>query len=110
MKLVWEMGECTVRDVYEAIRRDRKIAYTTVMTMMKILWEKGYLKRRKEGLAHVYRPAVSRQRVLSRLVRDFVGRVFNGSAQDLMVHLVKERDLTPEELKSLLQKVGKEGP
>ena len=57
MKVVWRMDKATVRDVYEALRETRQIAYTTVMTMMKILEEKGYLKKTAADRGHVYRPA-----------------------------------------------------
>ena len=64
MKVVWELQTATVRDVYEALLRRRKIAYTTVMTMMNILEEKGYLKKRAEDKAHVYRPAHPKAKVI----------------------------------------------
>jgi predicted transcriptional regulator len=57
MKVVWRLGDVTVRDVYEALRETRRIAYTTVMTMMNILEAKGYLKKAKDDRAHRYRPA-----------------------------------------------------
>jgi len=79
MKVVWELQTATVRDVYEALLRRRKIAYTTVMTMMNILEEKGYLKKRAEDKAHVYRSAQPRGKVMGAMLQDFVSRVFNGS-------------------------------
>ena len=57
MKIVWERGSVTVRDVYEALLERRKVAYTTVMTMMKILEQKKYLKKTQADRAYVYRPA-----------------------------------------------------
>ena len=57
MKVVWRLDKATVRDVYEALRDKRPVAYTTVMTMMKILEDKGYLKKTLVDRAHVYRPA-----------------------------------------------------
>ena len=95
MKVVWELQTATVRDVYEALLRRRKIAYTTVMTMMNILEEKGYLKKRAEDKAHVYRPAQAKAKVIRAMVQEFVERVFNGSAEPLLVHLVKDRHLSP---------------
>jgi BlaI family transcriptional regulator, penicillinase repressor len=94
MKIIWDRGEVTVRDVYEALREQRRIAYTTVMTMMRILAEKGHLKRRTENRAHLFRPARPKSAVLASMVREFLDRVFNGSAQPLLVHLLKDRRLS----------------
>ena len=101
MKVVWELPTATVRDVYEALLKRRKIAYTTVMTMMNILEEKGYLKKRAGEKAYVYRPAQAKAMVIRAMVQEFVERVFNGSAEPLMVQLVKDRHLSPEELEKL---------
>jgi BlaI family transcriptional regulator, penicillinase repressor len=98
MKIVWVRQTATVRDVYEALLERRKVAYTTVMTMMKILEQKKYLKKNKADRAYVYRPAQPRHQVIGAIVRDFVNRVFNGSAEPLLVHLVEEHDLSKEDL------------
>jgi BlaI family transcriptional regulator, penicillinase repressor len=98
MKVVWETGEATVRDVYEALRERRSIAYTTVMTMMKMMEAKGHLKKRMDGRAFVYRSAEPRGQALRRIVSDFLDRVFNGSAEPLLVHLVEERRLCQKDL------------
>jgi predicted transcriptional regulator len=101
MKVVWQKGDATVRDVYETLLERRKIAYTTVMTMMKILEGKGHLKRRREDRAYVYKPTRPETVVVRSMVREFVDRVFNGSAQPLLVHLVKDRRLSEAELEEL---------
>jgi predicted transcriptional regulator len=101
MKVVWERDSVTVRDVYEALLERRKIAYTTVMTMMKILEQKKYLKKDQSDRAYVYRPAQPKGQVISAMVREFVNRVFNGSAEPLLVHLVKEHNLSAEELEEI---------
>jgi BlaI family penicillinase repressor len=101
MKVVWERDSVTVRDVYEALLERRKIAYTTVMTMMKILEQKKYLKKDQSDRAYVYRPAQPQGQVISAMVREFVNRVFNGSAEPLLVHLVKEHNLSAEELEEI---------
>ena len=97
MKVVWNLEKATVRDVYEALREQRSIAYTTVMTMMKILEEKGYLKRARLERAYVYRPTRPRQQVLGAMVRDFVDRVFDGAASGLLVQLAKDGKLPKDE-------------
>jgi len=101
MKIVWERDSVTVRDVYEALLERRKVAYTTVMTMMKILEQKQYLKKNQADRAFVYRPAQPKRQVIGDMVRDFVNRVFNGSAEPLLVHLVEEHDLTRKDLEEI---------
>ena len=101
MKIVWERDKATVRDVYEALLERRKVAYTTVMTMMKILEQKKYLKKTQAERAFVYRPAQPKRQVIGDMVRDFVNRVFNGSAEPLLVHLVEEHDLSREDLEEI---------
>src|SRR3954447_22926772 len=97
MKVIWELQQATVREVYETLREQRQIAYTTVMTMMKILETKGYLKRTQVDRAFVYRPARPQQQVVGAMVRDFVERVFDGAAGGLLVHLAKDGRLTKED-------------
>src|SRR3954471_25017289 len=101
MKIVWERDSATVRDVYETLLKRRKVAYTTVMTMMKILEQKKYLKKTQADRAYVYRPAQPKRQVVGDMVRDFINRVFNGATEPLLVHLVEEHDLTPEELEEI---------
>ena len=98
MQVIWELKSCTVRQVYEVLRKRRRVAYTTVMTMMKILEDKGHLDREKEGRAHIYRPAQSKGRDISTLVNDFIARVFHGSAKPLVMRLVEEKRLSDEDL------------
>lgn len=101
MKIVWKNGRATVREVYETLLEHRKVAYTTVLTMMKILEAKGYLTKDREERAHVYRPARAERTVVRSMVREFVDRVFNGSAQPLLLHLVKDRRLSEREMEEL---------
>ena len=101
MKIVWQLEKATVRDVYEALLERRKIAYTTVMTMMKILEQKQYLKKTLEDRAHIYCPTKPKNQVIRGMVREFVDRVFNGSAQPLLLHLVEDRRLTEKELREI---------
>src|SRR5271154_4224319 len=101
MKIVWERESSTVRDVYEALLKRRKVAYTTVMTMMKILEQKKYLKKTRLDRAYVYRPAQPKRQVVGAMVRDFINRVFNGATEPLLVHLVEDHDLSPEELEEI---------
>jgi BlaI family transcriptional regulator, penicillinase repressor len=107
MKLVWEREEATVRDVYEALRARRRIAYTSVLTMMNVLERKGHLRKRAEGRSFVYQAARPRGQVVRAMVREFVQRVFNGAAEPLLVHLLEDRRLTRAELEALARRVRK---
>jgi BlaI family penicillinase repressor len=98
MKVVWQRGNATVRDVYEDLLTRRKIAYTTVMTMMGILEQKGHLKKSSDERAFVYTPAQPQREVVGNMVQEFVRRVFNGSVKPLLVHLVENKNISKEEL------------
>src|SRR5436189_1397011 len=98
MKVVWRSGASTVRDVYETLLAHRKIAYTTVMTMMNILEQKGYLKKTQKDRAYVYQATRPQKQVIRGMVREFVDRVFNGSAEPLLLHLVEDRRLSENDL------------
>ena len=101
MRIVWQRPAVTVRDVYEELRKRRKIAYTTVMTMMGILESKGYLKKNSKEKAYLYRPAQPKSKVVGSMVSEFLNRVFDGSAKPLLVHLVESEKLSQEELDDL---------
>lgn len=98
MKVIWRRGKVTVRDVYEELLAQRKIAYTTVLTMMGILENKKYLRRTHGERAYVYQPTRPQTEVVANMVRDFVNRLFNGSAKPLLVHLAESEQLSPEEI------------
>jgi BlaI family penicillinase repressor len=105
MKIVWGCEVATVRDVYEALLERRKIAYTTVMTMMKILEQKKYLRKNQEDRAYVYRPAKPKNQVIKGMVQEFVNRVFNGSAEPLLVHLMEDRRLSEKDLEEITRMI-----
>jgi len=108
MKVVWRLDQATVRDVYEALREARPVAYTTVMTMMRILEDKGYLKKSLVDRAHLYRPAQRRQQVVGAMLRDFLDRVFDGAPDALFLHLAKDNQLTDKQrriVKQLIEEI-----
>ncbi|HMI53373.1 MAG TPA: BlaI/MecI/CopY family transcriptional regulator [Candidatus Saccharimonadales bacterium] len=105
MKLVWQCEGATVRDIYEGLLERRKIAYTTVMTMMKILETKGYLTKRRQDRAFVYRPAQPKNRVIGDMLREFIDRVFNGSAEPLLVHLVNGRHIREKDVQKIARMI-----
>ena len=87
-----------MRDVYEALREKRAVAYTTVMTTMKTMEARGHLKKRAEGRAFVYQAVEPENRALSKIVGVFLDRVLNGSAEPLLAHLVQDRRLSEKDL------------
>ncbi len=107
MKIVWRLDTATVRQVYEALLDKRDIAYTTVMTMMKILEEKGFLKKTRVERAFVYRPAQPRHQVIGAMVRDFLDRVFDGAAAPLLVQLAKDGRLSKDD-KDMIRRLTEE--
>jgi len=107
MKIVWQRGSATVREVYEELLKRRRIAYTTVMTMMGILEQKGRLKKSEEARAYVYTPSEPQGKVVGSMVQEFVKRVFNGSAEPLLVHLLENQQIDGgqlDEIRDLLAK------
>ena len=101
MSIVWEMGEATVNDVMAALPQDKPLAYNTVLTTMRILEQKGYLRRAKEGRAHIYRPSVSRDQAQRQVVRHMVRSFFNNSPELLLLNVLENEKLSPEELARL---------
>ena len=105
MKVIWKLGPVTVRQVYEDLLDRRKIAYTTVMTMMNILEQKGFLKKKHGEKAFVYAPSKPEGQVLRAMVRELVDRVFNGAAEPLLVHLVEDEQLSAKELDDIRRSI-----
>src|SRR4026209_3043514 len=106
MKVVWGLDTATVREVYEALRRTRPIAYTTVMTMMNVLEDNGYVTRKALERAHAYTPTRPRQQVVGAMVRDFVDRVFDGASGALLLHLAKDSRLSERQRKAVQRIIG----
>ena len=105
MRAIWEHGEATVRQVRDAIAEKRDLAYSTVMTMMRKLEQKGLLDHRVEERTYVYRPLVSRDEVEGSMLRDLLHNVFEGSYQQLVNALVEHEDLSRDELVRLVEQV-----
>ena len=99
MKVLWAHGPATVAEVREHL--DVDLAYTTVLTVLRTLEEKGYVGHREEGKAHRYRAKVAEHAAQRKALARVLDRVFGGSAELLLTHLVADRDLSPAELKRL---------
>ncbi len=110
MKIVWRLGPASVRQVHEELLAHRKIAYTTVMTLMTILQRKGHLKRKLAGRAYVYQPTRQKRQVMRGMVKEFLDRVFNGSAEPLLLHLVEDEQLSAEDLEEIARTMRRRTP
>jgi len=107
MEVIWSRGYATVADVVEAL--DGKDAYTTILTLMRILKAKGYLSVRKEGRAHVYTPKVDRDTVARTAVHQLLSKFFAGSASELVLSFLREEEITPKELDDIKRKITETG-
>jgi predicted transcriptional regulator len=100
MDVVWEKGEATVSEVAEALPRDPGLAYNTVLTTMRILEEKGFLRhtKSKEGRAFVYRAVVGRDEASRTALRYLVSRFFRNSPELLVLNLLEDEELSRKEI------------
>lgn len=101
MAVLWELGSATVAEVRERLPDD--LAYTTVLTVLRTLQEKGHVDYTEEGKAHRYHPLVARAHAGESLLRRMTRKLFQGSPELLLTHLVSDRDLSAEELRRMRQ-------
>jgi predicted transcriptional regulator len=99
LKVLWDHGPGTVRQAMAHLPGDR--AYTTVMTLMNVLHDKGFLRREPRGKAFVYHPAMAREKTLRRMVGDIVDRAFEGSASALVAHLLDQAKPDAAEMQAI---------
>lgn len=113
LQVLWERGECTVREVHEALYGTDGAGYTTALKLLQIMHAKGLVDRDDSQRAHVYRSAVNKQRAQKRYLTDMVQRLFNGSASQMVLHaLGNHPGATREELReirALLNKIESAG-
>jgi BlaI family transcriptional regulator, penicillinase repressor len=107
MEVIWSRGSATVAQVVHALKG--KDAYSTILTLMRILKEKGYLSTRKEGRAFVFTPNVDRDTAARKAVKQLLSKFFAGSASELVLSFLREEDITPGELDELKRKIGEAG-
>ena len=106
MQAVWKLGASTVSAVQEAM--EPRLAYTTVQTMLNILERKGKLKRELQGRAYVYRAAVTEASALRAAVGDLVDRMFGGSSEELVMSLIKSRQIDAKKIAELTRRLEDE--
>ncbi len=101
MQVLWDRGEATVGDVRDALAPRRRLAYTTVGTMLSKLEAQGHVAHRAEGRVNVYRPLLARDQVNRSTVSDLAQRLFQGDVAEMMCHLLDGCEVSPEELARL---------
>jgi len=107
LRLVWQLGEATVQQVCDRLPPARDIRYNTVQTLLCRLEQKGYLRRRPAGKAHVFFPVVKREDVVKKTVRDFLDRLFGGDPRPLVQFLAEDGKIDEEDIKRLRRLIKK---
>lgn len=108
MRVLWDRKEASVREVTEALQETYPVAYNTVLTLLRILTEKKYVKPRQVGRAFVYRTLVSRHEARTQAMKKLVSQFFEGSPTELAQHLIKTNTLGIEELQSIREELEKD--
>ncbi|HEV2578592.1 MAG TPA: BlaI/MecI/CopY family transcriptional regulator [Acidobacteriaceae bacterium] len=106
MQVIWRRGASTVSEVQECL--DQQLAYTTVQTMLNILLRKGKVKRQLRGRAFVYSAAVTEEKASTNALKDLIDRMFGGSSEELVMSLIKSRQLDPEKIAELTRRLEEE--
>jgi len=107
LRLVWELNEATVQQIRNQLPSDRSLAYNTVQTLLCRLEQKGYLKHRLKGRAHVFSALVKPREVIKTTVRDFLGMLFGGDPKPLVQFLAEDGKLDEEDIKRLREMIKK---
>lgn len=103
LRVLWQRGPSTVRQVYEELNRAKPTGYTTVLKFMQIMVEKGLARRNEEQRTHVYEPVLPREATQQQLVGDLLDRVFSGSASQLVMRALAVRRAGPREIEQIRQ-------
>jgi len=109
MQVLWRKKRATAREITRALNEFEPIEHSSVQTLLRRLEQRGAVAHDVENVTFVYYPLVNDASVVKNLVQDFIDRLFGGSAQGMVSYLVKQRYVTPEELRELYQLAGKEG-
>jgi predicted transcriptional regulator len=108
MQVLWERGRATVGDVAEALPKNHAVAYNTVLTTLRILERKGYVRHTKDGRAFVYQAVVDRGQASGSALRQVLNRFFDNSPEALVQRLIEDESLAPEELERLTHRIENE--
>ncbi|MBL7153208.1 MAG: BlaI/MecI/CopY family transcriptional regulator [Phycisphaerae bacterium] len=107
LQIIWEHGPCTVREVMNLLKPKRPRAYTSVMSLMNVMAEKGLLNQKPKGRAFIYSAKVSRDKTQSSMLSDLLNRAFDGSANALVAHLLQQAEPNSEELDEMHKTIAK---
>lgn len=110
MNVLWETGPTTVQGVHCRLQEVRPLAFNTVQTVLSILFRKGKVRRTLRDRAYVYRPVVTREAAAGNALRDLVDRVFGSRPEELVLHMIRSRQLSARRLAELQRLVEEEGP
>ena len=108
MEVLWEKGPATVHQILNSLPAEPSLAYNSVLTTIRILEKKGYVRHAKDGRAHVYEPVVGRKQATQSEVRNLVGRFFKNSHELLVLNLLEDKSIDAAELKRLRALLGEE--
>ena len=103
LRVLWQRGDSTVRDVYDALSKTRPLGYTTVLKMMQIMADKGLVSRDEDQRAHVYSVRVPQEQTQRQMVRDLLRSAFNDSASQLVMQALASRKTSSKELAQIRQ-------
>ena len=98
LRVLWEKGSASVRELHEVVSRQRPLGYTSVLKTLQIMTEKGLVERTEAGKAHIYHAAASQEETQNQLLRDLSQRLFSGSAAQLAMHALSMQPASEEEL------------
>jgi predicted transcriptional regulator len=101
LRILWERGPSTVRQVHDVLARDRQAAYTTALKLLQIMTEKGLVERDERDRTHIYRTRLGEEQTQRQLVRDLADRAFGGSAMKLVMQALATRRASPDELRDI---------
>jgi predicted transcriptional regulator len=106
MKVLWERGESAVTDLVTAVSDERPLAYNSVLTTVRILENKGYVRHRQDGRAFLYSPCIDEYEASKSEVRHVLQRFFGNSRERLLLSLLGDEEISPEELKRLREAIA----
>jgi BlaI family transcriptional regulator, penicillinase repressor len=107
LRVLWDKGSASVRELHEVVSLHRPIGYTSVLKTLQIMTEKGLVERTEAGKAHIYRAAASQQETQDQLLRDLSERLFSGSAAQLAMHALNMEPASEEELEEIRRLIRK---
>lgn len=106
MKVLWDKGSATIREVQEELGKRKRLAFNTVMTFLARMYDKGYVSRKKVGDIYVYRAKVDKTKLLKGLAGKLINRAFSGSLDPLVAYIAESRKLSPEQIRQLKKLIG----